>query len=155
MLFIKNAEEKSGQQIARPPVREQSFSIPAVSSAEKKIEYVYGLNDASPFEYVTLGGMTFHKYVYPSEKSYVDNKDKQYSSGYMVAQLTKSQADSLLQEAGKRFLVHKERGSIKFSDIIFLTPLSEFRLGCTAGSVEKFYDHSELKDRSKKENKLA
>ena len=155
MLFIKNVEEKPGYLLSRPPVREHPFSIPPASSTEKKIEYVYGLNDSTPFEYVTLGGMTFHKYVYPSEKSYVDNKDRQYSSGYMVAQLTKSQADSLLQEARKRFLVHKERGSVKFSDIVFLTPLSEFRLGGVSGSVEKFYDHSELKDRSKKENKLA
>ena len=155
MLFVKAIEQKQGQTLSRPPIREQAFSIPAASETEKKVEYVYGLTETSPFEYVTLGGMTFHKYVYPSEKSYVDNKDKQYSSGYMVCSLTKSQADSLLREAGKRFLAHKEKGLVKFSDVIFLTPLAEFRLSGVSGSVEKFYDHSELKDRSKKENKPA
>ena len=150
MFFSKVSDSpKVNQQ--RGPLRTNAYSLPIAADNEDQIEVICALQETSPYEYVTLAGITFHKVIYPSERSYVDNKDKQYGSGYLVLKLTKKQIDSLLQEAQKRQLPTK-KGLINLADIIILTPFNDFKTTSGQQSLEKFYDHSNPKTGSSKKN---
>lgn len=150
MFFSKIKETpKCNQQ--RGPLRTTPFMLPSASEQEEMLDVICALKETAPYEYITLGGITFHKVIYPSERSYVDNKDKQYSAGYLVLKLSKKQIDALLQEASKRQMVSKH-GLIPLSEMILITLYNDFKVETSQLSLEKYYDNSSSKSGSGKKN---
>ena len=84
------------------PVREKPFVIPE-DSAEPK-EYVTGLHNNCPFEYITLGGISFEKKVLPPEATLTENAGKQYFPRRVVRLFTEKQAKALKEQAEKHLV---------------------------------------------------
>lgn len=122
---------KQAKQITKP-VREKPFIVPEDGGDAR--EYVTGLLESAPIEYVTLGGINFEKKVLPPDASLTENAGKQFFPRRIVRLFTEKQAKAIREEAEKHiiFLPRRKNPSAEkdFSQPAFLQEaqcfLSEF-----------------------------
>lgn len=96
------------------PLRTIPFVLPQ-DKENKAIEFVVGLKRDAPFEYCTIGGINFEKYVLPNEASLMKNIGKIFMPNRVLRLLTQKQSESLWEEAKKRDIFIPKTRNPKFN----------------------------------------
>lgn len=92
----------------------EPFGLPPAGN-DKLYVYVCAVKHAAPFDFQYFDGVDFAKKWLPSDASYIENENKQYSYRVPTKYLSEKQAEAILRDAKKRYVTLPSRPNPDFN----------------------------------------